>query len=161
MICCLVEILKVFWTKVLMYVYFNDLMYVYIYDLMYVYINDVMYVYFHDLKYAYFHDLMYVLIYDFMYVLRYFRFAMSPQTHASMFSSITVRTAEFPVPEDVQALMSVATPLLTFKFLDPVECLMRLMTTGPLSADMGNMAFTPRLNHPWYANCSGMLCMPR
>ena len=55
-----------------------------------------------------------------------------------MFGSITVRTAEFPVPEDVQALMSVRTPLLTFKFLDPVECLMRLMTTGPLSADMGN-----------------------
>ena len=143
-----------------MCVYINDLMYVYINDLMYVYFHDLMYVYFHDLMYVYFHDFMYVLIYDFMYVLIYFRLAMSPQTHASMFGSITVRTAEFPVPEDVQALMSVRTPLLTFKFLDPVECLMRLMTTGPLSADMGNMAFTPRLNHDWYANCSGMWCMP-
>ena len=79
--------------------------------------------------------------------------AVSQQTHQSLFNSITVRTAEFSVPEDVQALMSVPTPLLIFKFLDPVECLLRLLTVGPLSGDMANMAITPRINHPWYADC--------
>ena len=79
--------------------------------------------------------------------------AVSQQTHQSLFQSITVRTAEFCVPEDVQALMSVPTPLLIFKFLDPVECLLRLLTLGPLSGDMANMAITPRINHPWYAHC--------
>ena len=67
-----------------------------------------------------------------------------------MFTSFSVRTAEFPVPMDVQELMSVPTAVLTFKFLDPVECLIRLLTVGPLSADMDNMAFKPRLNHGFY-----------
>ena len=61
-----------------------------------------------------------------------------------------MRSAQFIVPADVQALMSVAIPSLTFKFLDPVECLMRLLTVGPLSAVMANMAFEPRLHHPYY-----------
>jgi hypothetical protein len=71
------------------------------------------------------------------------------QTHASLFKSITVRTAVFNVPMDVQELMSIATATLTFKFLDPVECLIHLLSVGALSADMANIAFTPRLNHPW------------
>jgi uncharacterized protein involved in response to NO len=50
---------------------------------------------------------------------------------------------------DVQELMSIATATLTFKFLDPVECLIHLLSVGALSADMANIAFTPRLNHPW------------
>ena len=68
---------------------------------------------------------------------------------AALFKRITVRTAEFNVPLEVQELMSIPTETLTFKFLDPVECLIRLLTVGALSADMANMAFTPRLNHPW------------
>ena len=67
-----------------------------------------------------------------------------------MFTSITVRTVEFPVPMDVQELMSVRTPLLTFKFLDPVECLIRLLTVGPLSANMDNLSFAPRRNYGFY-----------
>ena len=67
-----------------------------------------------------------------------------------MFTSITVRTAVFTVPMDVQDLISVPTPVLTFKFLDPVECLIRLLTVGSLSANMANMAFTPRLHHGFY-----------
>ncbi len=39
-----------------------------------------------------------------------------------MFTSITVRTVEFPVPLDVQELMSVPTPLLTY-----VECMFGFM----------------------------------
>ena len=67
-----------------------------------------------------------------------------------MFTSISVRTVEFPVPLDVQELMSIATPVLTFKFLDPVECLIRLLTAGPLSANMDNLAFAPRRNYGVY-----------
>ena len=67
-----------------------------------------------------------------------------------MFKSITVRTVEYPVPIDVQELMSVPTTVLTFKFLDPVECLIRLLTVGPLSADMANMSFKPRRQHFFY-----------
>ena len=67
-----------------------------------------------------------------------------------MFTSITVHTVEFPVPMDVQELMSVRTPFLTFKFLDPVECLIRLLTVGPLSANMDNLAFAPRRNYGFY-----------
>ena len=67
-----------------------------------------------------------------------------------MFTSITMHTVEFPVPTDVQALMSVSTPKLTFKFLDPVECLIRLLTVGPLSANMDNLAFAPRRNYGFY-----------
>jgi hypothetical protein len=67
-----------------------------------------------------------------------------------MFTSITVRTVEFPVPLDVQELMSVQTPVLTFKFLDPVECLIRLLTAGSLSANMDNLAFGPRRNFGVY-----------
>jgi hypothetical protein len=55
--------------------------------------------------------------------------------------------------------MSVRTATLTFNFLDPVECLIRLLTVGPLSADMGNMAFTPRLNHSWYDGLLHPKCM--
>ena len=76
-----------------------------------------------------------------------------------MFKSITKRTATFEVPMDVQELMSVRTATLTFNFLDPVECLIRLLTVGPLSADMGNMAFTPRLNHSWYDGLLHPKCM--
>jgi hypothetical protein len=62
-----------------------------------------------------------------------------------MLKRITKRTATFDVPMDVQELMSVWTSTLTFNFLDPVECLIRLLNFGPQSADMGNMAFTPSL----------------
>ncbi len=67
-----------------------------------------------------------------------------------MFTSITVRTVEYPVPMDVQELMSVRIPFLTLKFLEPVECLIRLLTVGPLSANMDNLAFAPRRNHAFY-----------
>ncbi len=67
-----------------------------------------------------------------------------------MFTSISVHTVEFPVPLDVQELMFAPTPLLVFKFLDPVECLIRLLTVGPLSANMDNLAFAPRLNYGFY-----------
>ena len=67
-----------------------------------------------------------------------------------MFGSTKWRTAVFNVPDTVQDLMSVRTTTLTFTFLDPVQCLIRLLTAGPLSANEENMAFVPRLNGRWY-----------
>jgi len=55
----------------------------------------------------------------------------------------------FPVPPDVQKLMSTPTSTLTFKFMDPVQCLIRLLTVGPLSGCMDNMAFTPTIDGVW------------
>ncbi len=46
--------------------------------------------------------------------------------------------------------MSMPTTTLTFKFLDPVQCLIRLLTAGQLSVNEENMAFVPRLNGRWY-----------
>jgi hypothetical protein len=67
-----------------------------------------------------------------------------------MFGSTKWHTAVFNVPDTVQDLMSVRTTTLTFTFLDPVQCLIRLLTAGPLSANEENMAFVPRLNGRWY-----------
>ena len=72
------------------------------------------------------------------------------QGHERMFGSTKWRTAVFNVPDAVQNLMSVPTTTLTFSFLDPVQCLIRLLTAGPLSANEESMAFVPRLNGLWY-----------
>ena len=71
-----------------------------------------------------------------------------------MYGSTILRTAVFNVPVAVQNLMSVSKTTLTFTFLDPVQCLIRLLTAGPLAANEENMAFVPRLNGRWYV-CSG------
>ena len=55
----------------------------------------------------------------------------------------------YKVPQNVQALMSKPTTALTFRFLDPVQCLIRLITQGPLSSDPDNMALYPEHN-PYY-----------
>jgi hypothetical protein len=63
-----------------------------------------------------------------------------------MFGNTKWCTTVFNVPDAVQDLMSVPTTTLTFTFLDLVQCLIRLLTAGPLSANEENMAFVPRLN---------------
>jgi hypothetical protein len=55
----------------------------------------------------------------------------------------------YDVPENVQALMSKPTTALTFRFLDPVQCLIRLITQGPLSSNTDNLALYPEHN-PYY-----------
>ena len=53
------------------------------------------------------------------------------------------------MPANVQALMSKPTTAITFRFLDPVQCLIRLITQGPLSGNPVNMALYPE-HIPYY-----------
>jgi hypothetical protein len=63
--------------------------------------------------------------------------------HARMFGKTKWRTATYNVPTNVQALMSKAVPYISFKFRDPIQCLMGMLERGPLSADPDTMAFQP------------------
>ena len=50
---------------------------------------------------------------------------------------------EFPIPEDIQQLMSVPATSVKFQFEDPTEALVRLLVFSPLAADAKNLAFFP------------------
>ena len=63
--------------------------------------------------------------------------------HQRMYGSIIWRTAEFPVPPDVQLLLSKPIDKITFRFRNPVACLRGLLEGGPLAADNCNLAFRP------------------
>ena len=77
------------------------------------------------------------------------------QLHTHMFGEAQWHTATFSVPDNVKALMAQPCSELTFRFLDPVCALLRLLTRGPLSANMDNIALYPR-NHPYYEDfCDG------
>ena len=62
---------------------------------------------------------------------------------------------EFPVPEQVQRLMCAATKKIVFKFTDPTEALVRLLTCSPLAANQENMAFSPEESDQWDDYCNG------
>ena len=53
------------------------------------------------------------------------------------------KEARLDVPPTVQALLVDPLETLTFRFLDPTYCLLRLLTAGPLSAVRGNLFFGP------------------
>ena len=63
--------------------------------------------------------------------------------HQRMYGSMSWCIAEFPVPPDVQALMSKAVDKITFRFRNPVACLRGLLEGGPLAAEKSNLAFRP------------------
>lgn len=72
-----------------------------------------------------------------------------------MFGDAVWHTVQYNVPDNVQELMSQSCTQLTFRFLDPVEALMRLLTRGPLAADISNIALYPR-DHPYLEDyCDG------
>ncbi len=66
------------------------------------------------------------------------------QLHEAIFGESVWREVTLQVPENVQASMSERSTSLTFRFLDPVQCLIRLLTRGPLSSDMANIALFPK-----------------
>lgn len=77
------------------------------------------------------------------------------QLHKHMFGDAQWHQATISVPDNVQALMAQPCSELTFRFLDPVQALFRLLIRGPLSADMENIALYPRY-HPYYEDfCDG------
>jgi hypothetical protein len=72
-----------------------------------------------------------------------------------MFGDAAWRRVQYNVPDNVQELMSQSCSQITFRFLDPVDALMRLLTRGPLAADNSNIALYPR-DHPYYEDyCDG------
>ncbi len=73
------------------------------------------------------------------------------QLHEAIFGKAVWREVTLNVPTNVQELMSQPTNSLTFRFLDPVECLIRLLTMGPLSSDMANLALYPEQSR-YYAD---------
>ncbi len=79
----------------------------------------------------------------------------SKQVHESMFGKLTCKECSYPVPVDVQALLATGIGELRFQFWDPVEVLMRLLLTGPLSADNSNLQFGPRDGDYYEDFCDG------
>ena len=69
--------------------------------------------------------------------------------HARIFGATIWRVAEYNVSLRVQQLMSNPLPTITFRFRDPVDCILGLLKGGPLSAKTKNMAFTPEAS-PFY-----------
>jgi hypothetical protein len=62
----------------------------------------------------------------------------------------------YPIPDDVQALMTTPSPSVTFSFLDPTSALVRLLLCSPLAADLDNMAFYPETDGNVYDDfCNG------
>ena len=65
------------------------------------------------------------------------------------------KTCVFPIPEEVQAMMTTPAATVKFDFLDPTDVLARLLIMSPLAADPQNLSFFPR-NTPDYDDfCDG------
>jgi hypothetical protein len=66
------------------------------------------------------------------------------QAHAQMSGPLVRKTCVYPVPREVQAMMSQPATTVTFDFLDPTDVLARLLTMSPLAADRKNLTLFPR-----------------
>ena len=54
------------------------------------------------------------------------------------------KTCVFPVPIEVQAMMSMPADTIEFQFLDPTDVLARILIMSPLAADPNNLSLFPR-----------------
>jgi hypothetical protein len=72
-----------------------------------------------------------------------------------MFGPMKQHCCTFPVPADVQALMSFPTTEICFNFFDPTDMLVRLLVCGPLGARAENLAFFPENSEVLYDFCHG------
>jgi hypothetical protein len=72
-----------------------------------------------------------------------------------MFAPMKQHSCTFPVPPDVQALMSFPTEEICFNFFDPTDMLVRLLVCGPLGARAENFAFFPENSELLYDFCHG------
>ena len=77
------------------------------------------------------------------------------QAHCAMTRPRNLVVCEYPVPEEVQRLMCAATNTIVFKFTDPTEALVRLLTCSPLAANPANMAYYPEASEQWDDYCNG------
>ena len=63
--------------------------------------------------------------------------------HADLTRPTTMKVATYPVPPEIQALMTSPRDVITMQFLDPTEALVRLLVCSPLAADRRNVVFFP------------------
>ncbi len=75
--------------------------------------------------------------------------------HINLYGAPKWQRAVINVPPDVQSLLATPVETLAFRFLDPVYCLLRLLTGSPLSAVRTNLFFGPEPS-PFYRDlCHG------
>ena len=65
------------------------------------------------------------------------------QVHAALYGAPVWKEARLDVPLEVQRLLARPVQTLVFRFLDPIYCLIRLLTAGPLAAVRDNLFFGP------------------
>ena len=66
------------------------------------------------------------------------------QAHAKMSGPLVRKTCVYPVPREVQAMMSRPATTVTFQFLNPTDVLARILIMSPLAADRTNLSLFPR-----------------
>ena len=75
--------------------------------------------------------------------------------HTNLYGAPKWQRAVINVPPDVQSLLATQVETLVFRFLDPVYCLLRLLTASPLAAVRTNLFFGPEPS-PFYRDlCHG------
>jgi hypothetical protein len=77
------------------------------------------------------------------------------QLHKKMSGEFKKKSCVFPVPEEVQLLMTKPTETITFNFFDPTDILVRLLVFSPVAAREENMAFFPENSLELHDFCHG------
>jgi hypothetical protein len=77
------------------------------------------------------------------------------EEHARMTRAQNLITCTYPVPPEVQALMTDPKDTIVMEFVDPTEALVRLLTCSPLCADKANVAFFPEESDYYDDYCTG------
>ena len=77
------------------------------------------------------------------------------KAHVKLSAPMTTVTCEFNVPAAVRVLMCVPVRVVTFKFFDPIDILIRLLALSPLSAREENLAFFPEPQNLLHDYCHG------
>jgi len=79
----------------------------------------------------------------------------SQKVHSKLYGVPQWQRAVLNVPPDVQSLLAKPVETLVFRFLDPVYCLLRLLTASPLAAVRTNLFFGPEPSPLYHDFCHG------
>jgi hypothetical protein len=80
---------------------------------------------------------------SYRFITTFFLKSNTQQLHKHIFGDAVWHEVSYNVPAHIQVLMSEPTTTLEFRFLDPVQALMRLLTRGPLSSAPENLSLFP------------------
>ena len=75
--------------------------------------------------------------------------------HAVLTAHRKMVVCTYPVPKDIQLLMSRPVTQVVMKYVDPTEALVRLLVCSPLAADRKNLAFFPEDSEYYDDYCTG------